>query len=61
VTPEEYLRRALALATDAPRLRELRGAMRERMRSSGLLDASGFARAMEGAYREMWARWCAAA
>ena len=55
-TPDEYLRKATALAADGPRLRELRAGMRNRMRGSVLLDARGFARNLEVAYRQMWAR-----
>ena len=55
-TPDEYVQKAIALAVNPERLRELRGTLRERMRASALVDASGFARALEAAYREMWAR-----
>jgi predicted O-linked N-acetylglucosamine transferase (SPINDLY family) len=55
---DDYVRKAIALAGDLPRLRELRSGLRDRMRASGLLDARGFARGMEAAYRQMWARWC---
>jgi predicted O-linked N-acetylglucosamine transferase (SPINDLY family) len=52
-TPEEYVQKAVALARDPGRLRELRAGLRERMRVSPLLDAAGFARALEAAYRAM--------
>jgi predicted O-linked N-acetylglucosamine transferase (SPINDLY family) len=54
-TPEEYVRKALEFAQDLPRLRALRASLRQRMRASTLLDSAGFARALEGAYRNMWA------
>jgi len=60
-TPEDYVRRALAAASDAGRLRELRGSLRARMRSSPLMDEAQFARDAEGAYRGMWRTWCARA
>jgi len=60
-TPEDYVRRALAAASDAGRLRELRGSLRARMRSSPLMDEAQFARDTEGAYRGMWRTWCARA
>jgi predicted O-linked N-acetylglucosamine transferase (SPINDLY family) len=55
-TPEEYVRKAVTLARDPERLRELRAGMRQRMRGSPLLDAAAFARALESAYRAMWFR-----
>lgn len=54
---QEYAQKALQLARDADRLRTLRAGMRERLRSSALLDARGFARSLENAYRAMLDRW----
>ncbi len=58
-TPEDYVRLALAHAAAPARLAELRATLRARLRDSALMDEAGFARAMEGAYREMWRTWCA--
>jgi predicted O-linked N-acetylglucosamine transferase (SPINDLY family) len=55
-TPEEYVRKAVALARDPGRLRKLRAGLRQRMRVSPLLDAAAFARALESAYLAMWSR-----
>jgi len=55
----EYLEVALALATDRQRLGALRGELRDRLRESPLLDARGFMRDLEGAYREVWREYCA--
>jgi predicted O-linked N-acetylglucosamine transferase (SPINDLY family) len=60
-TPARYIEIASALAADLPRLAELRAALRSKVLDSPLLDAGGFTRHLEAAYREMWARWCAAA
>jgi predicted O-linked N-acetylglucosamine transferase (SPINDLY family) len=56
---EDYIDRAAALARDLPRLAALREGMRARMRAAPLLDAAGFARAVESAYRIAWQSWCA--
>jgi len=57
-TPEHYLAIAQQLAADPAQLSTLRATMRERMRNSPLMDAPGFSRALESAYREMWRSWC---
>jgi predicted SAM-dependent methyltransferase len=56
-SPEEYLRKACALAADRPRLQSLRAGMRARLQGTPLLDATAFARSIEGAYDGMWRRW----
>jgi predicted O-linked N-acetylglucosamine transferase (SPINDLY family) len=56
---DEYVAKAAALATNLDELAELRSGMRDRMRGSRLLDAEGFTRTLEGAYRQMWRTWCA--
>ncbi len=52
-TPEQYLEIARRLAVDVDRRRALRAGMRARMQSSPLLDARGFTRGLEAAYRGM--------
>ncbi len=51
---EDYVAKALALARDPAHIRSLREGMRARLRASPLLDAPGFACAVEDAYRSMW-------
>lgn len=58
-TPEEFVCIAAELAGDSPRLEALRDGLRERMRQSPLMDATGFAGGIEQAYRVMWRKWCA--
>jgi predicted O-linked N-acetylglucosamine transferase (SPINDLY family) len=55
---EQYVRIAVELAQDLPRLSQLRTSLRDRMQKSPLMDAPRFARNVEAAYREMWQRWC---
>lgn len=57
-TPEQYVERAAELVRDLRKLGELRAGLRGRLQRSALMDAPRFARSMEAAYREMWARWC---
>jgi predicted O-linked N-acetylglucosamine transferase (SPINDLY family) len=59
-TPDEYVRAAVELATDRARLAGLRAGLRDRLRASPLLDATGFARAVEQAFDAMWERAVAA-
>ncbi|MBV5345036.1 MAG: hypothetical protein JZU63_05635, partial [Rhodoferax sp.] len=54
---EEYIEKAIALASDLPKLAELRARLRPEMEASPLMDEAGFARKVETAYREMFARW----
>jgi predicted O-linked N-acetylglucosamine transferase (SPINDLY family) len=53
----EYVRIATGLAADLNRLGLLRAGLRERMKRSPIMDARGFARGMESAYRTMWVEW----
>ena len=57
-TPEQFLRIAVSLAEDLPRLTCLRSTLRERMERSPLRDAPGHAREVEAALRGMWEEWC---
>jgi predicted O-linked N-acetylglucosamine transferase (SPINDLY family) len=55
---EEYAEIAVALASNARRLDDLRRSLRPRMAASPLCDGRAFARKMEGAFRTMWQHWC---
>ncbi|MGD0464911.1 MAG: tetratricopeptide repeat protein [Tepidisphaeraceae bacterium] len=57
--PDQYVRLAVDLAGDLPKLSELRQTLRDRMKASPLMDAPRFARNVEAAYRDAWRRWCA--
>jgi predicted O-linked N-acetylglucosamine transferase (SPINDLY family) len=56
---DAYLRIAENLAGDLDRLTDLRRGLRARLAASPLMDAAGYARKLETAYREMWRQWCA--
>jgi predicted O-linked N-acetylglucosamine transferase (SPINDLY family) len=57
-SPEQFVRIAVALATDLPHLANLRATLRQRLEASPLMDSPRFARGIEAAYRAMWRRWC---
>ena len=57
-TEEEYVRKAVALASDLPALEVNRAHQRGQMEASPLMDESGYARKVESAYRMMFKRWC---
>ena len=58
-TEEDYIDKAVALATDVPRLAAMRAGLRAEVQASPLMDEPGFARKVEAAYREMFALWAA--
>lgn len=61
VDDEDYLRRAVSLATDRAGLLTLRRSIRDIMADSPLLDGAQFARDVEAAYRRMWTTYLAQA
>jgi predicted O-linked N-acetylglucosamine transferase (SPINDLY family) len=54
-----YMRIAVDLALDLPRLGTLRRELRSRLAASPLLDVPRFTRHLESAFLGMWRRWCA--
>jgi protein O-GlcNAc transferase len=59
-TPEEYLSIASDLAMNSERLQTLRAGLRNKIKSSPLVDGARFSVDVESAYRQMWRKWCAA-
>jgi predicted O-linked N-acetylglucosamine transferase (SPINDLY family) len=57
---DDYLAIATGLASDLPRLAELRRGLRQRVAASPLVDGARFTANLETAYKQMWHRWCAA-
>ena len=55
---DEYVGCAERLSADLGRLSRLREQLRSRLEQSALMNAPRFARAIEQAYRTMWAEWC---
>ena len=55
---EEYVDKAVALASDPLKLSTIRQNLRAEMEASPLMDQKGFVRELEGAYQAMWEKWC---
>ena len=54
---DDYIEKVLALARDLPALAHQRATLRAQMQASPLMDEAGFARTVEQAYAQMFARW----
>jgi protein O-GlcNAc transferase len=57
-TDEAFVQIATTLASDIPRLEQLRSTLRYRMSGSPLTNAKSFTCDIEKAYRDVWRRWC---
>ena len=57
-SPADFVARAVTLARDPDRLRQLRSSLRTTLEQSPLLDAPAITAPLESAYRDMWHRWC---
>lgn len=55
---EEYVEKAVQLASDLARLSEVRAGLRSRVKQSVLGDTVGFTRRFEDAVRMVWRDWC---
>lgn len=60
-SPQDYVRKAVELATDSDRLTSLRGTLRARVQASPLTDAQRIVSTIEDAYRCMWRQFCSTA
>ena len=59
-TEEQYVAKAISLASDLSRLGTLRQGLRKQLLNSVLCDGPGFTGNLEAAYLRMWAAWCQA-
>ena len=55
---EEYVEKAVALASDTKKLATIRQNLRTEMEASPLMDQKGFVLELEDAYQAMWKKWC---
>ena len=56
---DAYVAQAVALSREPEKLSRLRQELRPGMLTSPLLDAEGYTRKVEQAFRDMWVDWCA--
>ena len=54
---QEYVDKAVALASDTKNLSIIRDNLRAEMEASPLMDQQGFVRELEETYQDMWERW----
>lgn len=57
VNEDEYVAKAVKIASDIPALSALRVMLRERVAESPVFDSAKFARNLESAFREMWEKF----
>jgi protein O-GlcNAc transferase len=57
-SPEDYVEKGIAFASDLPMLSALRSGLRQRFVKSPVCDAPKFAQNLETAFRGMWKKWC---
>lgn len=57
-TPEEYVKKAVALALKPDALTKIRETMRKRLAASHLCNYKLITSDIENAYRQMWRQWC---
>ena len=59
-TEDEYVEKAVLLATDLHKLAQIRSTLRGEMEASVLMNEPAFALSVEAAYREIWMNHCKA-
>lgn len=57
---DSYITKAIELASNLPRLAEMRTTLRQQLLNSPLCNGPSFTRDLETTYRIMWERWCRA-
>lgn len=55
---DQFIQIAVDLASNLPRLIQLRATLRQRMELSPLMNAPSFTRGIEDTYRTIWKKWC---
>ena len=55
---QEYIDKAVALASDTEKLAKIRSALRTKIESSPIMDQKSFVLELEKTYQSMWNKWC---
>lgn len=58
ITEDEYIEKAIFLASDRQKLAAIRTTLRSELQNSSVMDEQGFARKVEDAYLQMFKQWC---
>ena len=54
---QEYIDKAIALASDTGKLKAIRSSLREEMKMSPIMDHKGFVHELEKTYQAMWEKY----
>ena len=57
-TKQDYIKKAVSIATNTQALKKIRANLREDMKKSPLMNEKHFLDKLENTYREMWQHWC---
>ena len=55
---DEYIQKAVNLASDIKKLNTIRSSLRQEMEQSPIMDHKGFVCELESTYQNMWGKWC---
>ncbi len=58
IDEEDYVAKALAIATDLPRLEQMRTGLRQQLKGTSLFDGEAFTRSLEELYMDQWRAAC---
>ena len=58
VSEEEYIQKAVNLASDINKLATIRRSLRREVNQSPIMDHKGFVQKLESSYKTIWENWC---
>ena len=57
LSEDEYIQKAVDLASDIEKLDIIRGSLRKEIEKSPIMDHKGFVYELESIYQNMWKKW----